>query len=80
MTGMWSRWAARRRLTGLTLLGLAAVAIATAVLLYTLGNDSPASFILGLALSWTGVAIVCFIQAGVYMRRGRSDYQIRRKQ
>lgn len=79
MTGMWSRWAARRRLTGLAFLGLAAVATAAAVLLFTVGNNSPASFILGLALSWVGVAIVCFIQAGVYMHRGRTDYQIRRQ-
>lgn len=73
MTGTRSRWAARRRITGLTFLGLAAVAIAIAALLFTLGHNNPARLILGLALSWIGVAIVCFIQAGVYMRRGRTS-------
>lgn len=38
MTGMWSRWAARRRLVGLAFLTGAAAAIAIAVLLFTLGH------------------------------------------
>lgn len=37
MSGMWSGWARRRRLAGLTFLTGAAVATAAAVLLFTLG-------------------------------------------
>lgn len=38
MSDMRKRWAARRRLAGLVFLGGAAVAIAIAVLLFTLGH------------------------------------------
>lgn len=38
MTGMWSRWAARRRLVGLGFLTGAAVAIAIAVLVWSAGG------------------------------------------
>ena len=38
MTTMWKRWAARRRVLGVSFLGGAAVAIAIAFLLFMLGQ------------------------------------------
>ncbi|MFJ6429680.1 hypothetical protein [Microbacterium maritypicum] len=57
MTGMWARWVARRRLVGLGFLTGAAVAIAVAVLLFTLGRGF-----------WSGALVVtataCLVHAG----------------
>lgn len=57
MSSMWSRWARRHRITGLGFLTGAAVAIAVAVLLFTLRHGY-----------WSGAlivtAIACLIHAG----------------
>lgn len=71
MSGMWSRWAARRRLAGLAFLGCAAVAIAAAVLLLTIGDSMPASFLLGLGASLAISAVYQFATAARFARLGR---------
>lgn len=71
MTGMWSRWARRHRITGLGFLVGAAVSIATAALLFTLGENKPASFALGLGLSFVATAVIQFVKAANYARLER---------
>ncbi len=61
MSGMWSRWARVRRIVGLSYMGGAAVAIAVAVLLFTL--QEPLTVFLGGALM--GAALGLVILAGI---------------
>lgn len=71
MTGMWFRWAARRRLAGLAFLGGAAVALAAAVLLLTIGDSMPASFLLGFGASLVIGGVYQFATAAYVARLGR---------
>lgn len=74
MTGMWSRWARERRITGLIYLTGAAIAGAVAVLLFTL--HAPIELTLSALMSLGAVALVIlavieFAWARKYARLGR---------
>lgn len=71
MTGMWSRWAARRRLAGLGFLTGAAVAIAIAVLAFTVELAPIVGALAAFALVLTVHAGFEFYDAAKYARLGK---------
>ncbi len=70
MTGMWRRWARRRRIVGLGYLTLSAVTIAIAFLVYTTGTLPVAGLLAGFALALILNAVFEFAQAARYARLG----------
>lgn len=68
MTGMWSRWAARRRLAGLAFLTGAAVAIAVAVLVFTIELAPLVGGLVAFALVLIVHALFEFYEAHKYAR------------
>lgn len=72
MTGMWSRWARERRITGLIYLTGAAIALAVAVLLFTRGEEFWSGVFISLAGSFIAIAGVLFYIAHDLKRRVRN--------
>lgn len=70
MTGMWARWARRRRIVGLIYLILTAVATAVAFVLYITGDTAACGVLAGFALALTISAVFEFVQAARYARLG----------
>lgn len=71
MTGMWSRWAARRRLAGLGFLTGAAVAIAVAVIAFTIDLAPLVGALVAFALVLVVHAGFEFWDAVKYARLGK---------
>lgn len=74
MTGMWSRWARERRITGLVYLTGAAIALAVAALLFTLNApiEHALSALMALgAIALIILAIIEFTWARKYARLAR---------
>ena len=72
MSGMWRRWARVRRLIGLTYLTIAAVALAIAVLVFTLGYGIVAGTLTGISIMFTAAAAIEFFMAAKYIRIERN--------
>ncbi len=70
MTGMWRRWARRRRFVGLGYLTLSAAAIAVAFLMYTVGDSMSVGVLAGFALALILTAVFEFALAARYARLG----------
>lgn len=68
MTGMWRRLARRRRVVGLTYLTLAAVAMAIAVLMFTIGAGLVSGFLGVITAALVVTAGVEFARAARYER------------
>lgn len=70
MSGMWRRWARRRRLVGISFLTLTAISLGVAVLLFFTGHGFLAGVTGGAALGLCSYAVVEFVWAAHYARLG----------
>lgn len=70
---MWSRWARRRRITGLIFLGVAAVTLTTATFLFLIGLGPFAATPAVLTIPIAATAVSEFIGAHRDERRSHGD-------
>ena len=68
MSGMWRHWARRRRLVGLTYLTLAAIALAVAVLIWSVGASVMAGLLTLAVVALLVLAVIEFAYARKYSR------------